>query len=193
VCTLHLAAGNPVIWIAALSARVCTCVGAQTSQPPARTSAVAFCGSIGACARNGNSYVAEMVVLVVPGSTCPRCNATCAVSSMPCAVLNSCSEDNVALGPSCHVILSFLRPANAAHVFLPTTATPEGTRTTSSTPGIFFVSVASNDATLPPKTGQRSMLAYTIPGSFTSIPDSHVPSTFDGMSSRCTWGLPISV
>ncbi len=51
--TLTLSAGRPVIVIAAVLQRVWTWVGAQTSQASARTSAVAFIGSIAAWARNG--------------------------------------------------------------------------------------------------------------------------------------------
>ena len=48
-------AGSPLAAIAACCDAVCPCVGTQTSQRSARTSAVQFIGSIVACARNGTS------------------------------------------------------------------------------------------------------------------------------------------
>ena len=48
--------GTPVIFAAAaFCASVCPCVGVQIVTPSARTSAVVFIGSIGACARYGVS------------------------------------------------------------------------------------------------------------------------------------------
>src|SRR5262252_9051027 len=72
----------------------------------------------------------------------------------------------------------------AAQVLSAITATPFEIVTTSFTPGIDLARAASNDATLPPKTGHRATTAYSIPGNRTSIPNVALPSTFDGVSRR---------
>ena len=56
--------------------------------------------------------------------------------------------------------------------------------TTCFTPGTAFALSALKLATLPPNTGQRTTRAMSMPGSFTSMPNTAVPLTFSGMSSR---------
>src|SRR2546422_7504152 len=64
-----------------------------------------------------------------------------------------------AFGPSSHLTASASLPWNAGQVLPATTATPLPIGTTPMTPGIALALAASNDATLPPKTGQRATAA----------------------------------
>ena len=74
-----------------------------------------------------------------------------------------------------------------------TTATPSEICTTFLTPGIFIASSAPLKLIgLPPITGHWAKAAYSMPGSLTSMPNSALPSTFDGVSRRFT-GLPITL
>ena len=56
--------------------------------------------------------------------------------------------------------------------------------TTARTPGIALALLASNDFSVPPNTGQRSIEAMSMPGTFTSMPNTALPSTLAGVSSR---------
>ena len=55
VTTVTASSGRPAIFAAIFCESVCACVGVQSVTPSARTSAVVFIGSIGACARYGVS------------------------------------------------------------------------------------------------------------------------------------------
>ena len=72
--------------------------------------------------------------------------------------------------PSSQVIASASRPRSAAHVLSATTATPSSICTTSRTPGTALARASSKLATRPPNTGQRATVAYSMPGSRTSLP-----------------------
>ena len=82
------------------------------------------------------------------------------------------------------------RPSFALQKLAATTATPLGTCTTCSTPFTAFAALASNDFTLPPKTGERAMTAVRRPGNFTSMANCAFPVIFSGESSRRV-GLPM--
>jgi len=58
--------------------------------------------------------------------------------------------------------------------------------TTARTPGTALALVASYDLSVPPNTGQRSIDATSMPGTFTSMPNTALPSTLAGVSSRGT-------
>ena len=66
---------------------------------------------------------------------------------------------------------------------------PSGICTTSSTPVAALALAPSKLLTLPPCTGDMAMVAYTMPGSLTSMPKRAVPLTLAGVSSRVV-GLP---
>src|SRR6266540_236672 len=163
VWTFTFSGGTPPI----LAPRPCApdwnWVGAQMSTPSARTCAAALIGSIVACARNGNWYVASRFVAAAaraasgsPPSwraTAPGWSARCA-SSCEMPALVSC-----AFGPSSQVISSASRPFFAGQYPSATTATPEEIWTTWRTPGTAFAFVASKLATLPPMAGQRATTA----------------------------------
>jgi hypothetical protein len=82
-----------------------------------------------------------------------------------------------ATGPSSQTTLSAFRPRCAVQKESATTATPFVTSTTSFTPLIRLAAVASKDLTLPPKTGQRSIEAISMPGTTTSMPKTAEPLT----------------
>ena len=90
----------------------------------------------------------------------------------------------VAPVPSSHTMLSASRALRARHQLFATTATPSGICTTSITPGIAFAAAESTLFTVPPITGHCASEAYTMPGSFTSMPNSAVPLTLAGESRR---------
>ncbi len=89
-----------------------------------------------------------------------------------------------AAGPSCQVTASLSRPCIAAQVLVATTATPLEIFTTSSTPATLRAAPSSTLAIVPPKVGALSTLAYTIPGTLTSIPYCAVPRDFASTSRR---------
>src|ERR1051325_10681036 len=110
------------------------------------------------------------------------------------------SESSDAAAPSSHWISSARRPVTACQYVSATTATPAaqpaahapvvpvqglGSRaTTARTPGTALALVASYDLSVPPNTGQRSIEATSMAGAFTSIPNTALPSTLAGVSSR---------
>src|SRR5690349_14791702 len=112
------------------------------------------------------------------------------------------SESREAAAPSSHWISSARRPVTACQYVSATTATPAAhpaahapvvpvqglgsSATTARTPGTAFALVASYDLRVPPNTGQRSIDATSIPGTFTSMPKTALPSTLAGVSSRGT-------
>ncbi|CAJ2713907.1 Uncharacterised protein [Burkholderia pseudomallei] len=101
------------------------------------------------------------------------------------------SELRFSAPDSSHSTFSASRPCFAAQKPFATTATPRSTCTTDTTPGTAFAALASNDFTLPPKTGGRCSSATSMPGIDTSIVNCAVPSDFARASTRGT-GLPIS-
>jgi len=140
-----------VIFVAASRDRVCTCVGAQTSTASSRTSAVAFIGSIAACARNGPRYTAS--------SAFPRSFVDVAVNARNrgaaparglLAAANMVAVLTCAAGPSFfHVTTSASRPVIAAQVLLATTATPLLIFTTSENAGDLARCAVVEVATVP--------------------------------------------
>ena len=116
------------------------------------------------------------------------------------------AESSPAASPSSHSISSARRPWTACQYVSATTATPAahpaahapfvpihelGSRaTTCRTPGSALALSALTRLTRPPSTGERSIEATSIPGTFTSIPKTALPSTLLGVSSRGT-RLPI--
>src|SRR5262249_23753935 len=66
----------------------------------------------------------------------------------------------------------------AAHMFSPTTATPRGMATTSTTPFTALALLASKDLTVAPNIGGWTMTAVSIPGNLTSIVKGWVPLVF---------------
>ena len=66
------------------------------------------------------------------------------------------------------VTLRASRPAIADHVSVASTATPEGIRTTSTTPGIDRAYLSSIESTLAPKWSGRRTIAISSPGRRTS-------------------------
>src|SRR2546425_9501533 len=108
------------------------------------------------------------------------------------------TESSPAASPSSHSISSARRPWTACQYVSATTATPAahpaahapfvpihelGSRaTTCRTPGSALALSALTRLTRPPSTGERSIEATSIPGTFTSIPKTALPSTLLGVS-----------
>ena len=89
-----------------------------------------------------------------------------------------------AFGPGSQVIFSALRACSACQKWSATTTTPLEVVSTRRTPGIVCAAAESTDAALPPNTGLCASAAYSIPGNLTSRPNSALPSTLPGVSSR---------
>ena len=105
---MHFSTGSPVIRAAAVWQRVGDCVGAQTSHASARTSAVAFIGSIVACAMNGPRYVA-LTVVPRTRSSAPILRTTLTLAgsrSRRSDSRNSVALSSPAFGPSSHSTFS---------------------------------------------------------------------------------------
>ena len=78
---------------------------------------------------------------------------------------------SLALAPSFQRIGVASTACLARYQVSATTATPlSPTLTTFLTPGIFIATLASNDSTVPPTTGQSRIAALSMPGSFKSMP-----------------------
>src|SRR5690349_18944779 len=105
---------------------------------------------------------------------------------------SSSAVPRVSAAASSHWTVSASRPFFAAQKFSATTATPDGTWTTLTTPGTALAEAVSTDLTVAPNTGGRAMTAVSIPGSFTSNANCAVPLVFDLASTRGT-EAPISV
>jgi hypothetical protein len=102
------------------------------------------------------------------------------------------SLESDAFGPSSK-LTGRSRSARAASQYVfPTTATPLGIGTTSTTPGRRSAGSLSNVLTWPPNTGLCFTAAYSIPGTRTSMPKTAVPLSFAGISTRGS-GRPRSV
>src|SRR5262245_49416677 len=97
-----------------------------------------------------------------------------------------------AFGPLSKVTLSTLSACCACQYCRATTASPFGIGTTSMTPGRFITDDLSKLATLPPCTGLCLIAAQTISGTVKSRPNTAVPLSFAGTSTRAS-GLPKSV
>src|SRR5438874_5114737 len=126
-----------------------------------------------ACSRNGTWYTASTTLPPAPSacSALPSLRATwpgCLDIASYCVLIAALVSE--AMAPSSHVTLSARRPCSADQKLVATTATPLLTCTTCLTPGTAFAAVASRDCTLPLKTGQRSIEAMSMPGTFTSMP-----------------------
>ena len=89
-----------------------------------------------------------------------------------------------AAGPSSHCTFKACRPEKADQVSSAKTATPLDTGSTFFTPGTLRAAEASKDFSLPPNTGQRSMLATSMPGSRRSEANWARPVTKSGPSTR---------
>ncbi len=159
----------------------------HTSQESGPIDTAQFIGSIGACARNGNSYSASTVVFAVWSAVF---TSPAAAAFMPSFVASaryssrSFVVSSPAPVPGSQSTSSASRPSLAAQKWSATTATPEGTCTTARTPGTAFALSARNALTLPPKTGDRAIRAVFIPGICTSIANCAWPVTFCGESRR---------
>src|SRR5258708_4040572 len=172
------------------------CVGTRASAPSGWMCTVQFIGSMQACAAKGSSYTASTFFAPEPSalSASPSLRTTlpgCAAFSTKC--LRSDSLDSPAFGPSSQVMSSALRPCTAAHELSASTTTPPAVNApsptgsmgnTSRTPGTCFALAASNFASLPPKTGQRAITAYSMPGMRESIPNFAPPVDLAAASKR---------
>jgi hypothetical protein len=92
---------------------------------------------------------------------------------------------------SSHSIFTAWRPCIAAHVFSATTATPREIATTSTTPLIAFAPEASTDFTVAPNRGGCTIIAVSMPGSFTSRVKSCRPVDFARVSRRRSDSSPM--
>ena len=102
------------------------------------------------------------------------------------------AEPSVFAPDSSHSTVSASRPCFAAQKCWPSTATPVGICTTSTTPAIALAFVASNDFTFAPNRGACATTAVSMPGNFTSCVNVAVPLLFARMSTRgVTFSLPI--
>ena len=80
--------------------------------------------------------------------------------------------------------LSALRASRVASTVSPTTATPKGRGMTFVTPLIFMTSSLLMPSALAPSIGVCRTVAYTMPGTCTSMPYVAVPLTLEGTSTR---------
>lgn len=138
------------------------CVGAQISQRLAVTCAVAFCGSIGACARKGAKYSAESFCVAFESTSAavPSLRAFCVGGCFSSARWASRNVDeSKGVAGSFHSTVTACAPCLACQYVWATTATPCGTCTTCFTPGSASAFDESNDFTVPPMVGQRTMTA----------------------------------
>jgi len=98
--------------------------------------------------------------------------------------------ETFAFGPSSHSIVSASSAVFACHQVSAITATAlSPTGTTFFTPGRFAIAAALKLLTLPPNTGQSLIAAFSMPGSFRSMPKTCEPSSLAAVSRRLT-GLP---
>ena len=163
---------------------------AQMSQTPSRISPTLQSGSIAAWARYGSSKVASTTCAAraIAAAASPRCRQT-TPSSVDAARRNSAAislDERVSASVSSHSTTSARRPAIAAHVCAAITATPFGTRTTSSTPWTARAARSSTLRTTAPKRGARCSTATRRPGRSTSMPKTGSPCDLANASSRCT-------
>src|SRR5258705_2718787 len=167
---------------------------------------VQFMGSMQAWGAKGNSYTTSTFLVAEDNaaSASPSLRTVfpgLAAFSMKC--LRSDSLDSVALGPSSHVIFSALRPWMAAQELLARTTMPPEVKApsptasmeiTSRTPGTALALAASNFATLPPKTGQRAMTAYSMAGVREAMPNLAAPGALAAASKRLrSWATMVEL
>ncbi len=151
------------------------CVGHHTSQRCGVYSAVAFITSMQAWFWCGYEYTAS-IVRAAPASaafTSPTLLADTASSAVrPALSICATSELEVlAFGPSSQTIGSASSAVLACHQVSATTATAlSPTCTTFFTPGRLATAAASKLFTLPPNTGQSLIAAFSMLGSFKSMP-----------------------
>lgn len=153
------------------------------------TRAVAFIGSMPACARYGIEYVPLRFTAAALSferkesepafATSPPPRATSAANAWRIE-----SDDSDAFAPSSQVTASACAALRASQVVRATTAMPWPRLITSSTPGSARAAAASKVRTLPPITGQRRTTAMRRPGSVTSMPNTALPSVFAAASRR---------
>jgi hypothetical protein len=72
--------------------------------------------------------------------------------------------------PSSQVTFSASRPLKAAHVESATTAQPRVIAWTERTPATFRAAASSKRTIFPPNTGESATAAYSIPGTWMSMP-----------------------
>src|SRR2546428_9379304 len=89
-----------------------------------------------------------------------------------------------ATAPSSHLTLSARRPCSADQKLVATTATPLLTCTTWRTAATALAADAAHDCTLAPDTGQLSIDAISVPGTFTSKTYIARPPALTGLSRR---------
>lgn len=146
-----------------------TCVDAHTVQRPSFSCAVAFIGSMVACASRGAEYqdssffAAPAIAPSAPPfevSAKPRRLRIAAASASRCA-----SESKPAFAPSFQAMSSLSSACRDCHHDFAITATPPeaprsgGSTETRSTPGIAVAASLSTRATAPPSTGQKATAA----------------------------------
>src|ERR1035437_3126184 len=92
----------------------CIWVGAHTSHPSARTCAVQFIGSIGACDWNGASYTAS---ILLPAEANADTTSPCLRAALPAGFATNSENMRLiaavlwlAFGPSSHLMSRTLRP-----------------------------------------------------------------------------------
>jgi hypothetical protein len=95
-------------------------------------------------------------------------------------------------GPSSQVGANAARPCLAAHMWSATTATAPSSLSTWRTPLTAIALASSALASLPPGTGDAATVAIAMLGRRASMPNSALPLTLSGESSRL-WALPIRV
>src|ERR1700740_1842432 len=119
------------------------------------------------CARYGTSYSA-VIVFAAPARVAAGSPTFFATKPGVFDIAEYCARistvDRPAPGPSSQVISSFSRPSFAGQNPFAITATPEGTCTTFTTPGIALALSALKLATFPPNTGARATTAVSILG-----------------------------
>ena len=151
-------------------------------------------GSIVACARygNSNSPSTRFTACASAASASPTSFTVRASFPRPRARYSFMSSvvPRFSASDSSQVTLNASRPFFADHMSRPTTATPRGICTTSTTPATAFALVASNELARAPKRGGRMTTAVIISGSITSIANCCLPVDFARASSRGSFSLP---
>ncbi len=125
-------------------------------------------------------------------STLPLSRARAPASRWPAIAIRSASESSPLATPGPHVIVSSRDAASACQYLSATTTTPNGSVSTSITPGRALALPASTDSTCAPSAGGCTTSARTMFGIVTSMPKTVEPSTLPRRSTR--WPrLPISL
>ena len=159
----------------------------QIAALSAFSSTTQLSGSIDACARYGNSYVASMRFAAEASASSAFPSLRMPIPGLPAASRNVAmisAVPSVFAFDSSHSTVRASRPCLAAQKCWPSTATPVGICTTSTTPATAFAFVASNDFTVAPNRGACATTAVSIPGNFTSCVKMAVPPLFALASTR---------